>query len=73
MNKLHVNLNEALERARQHNNDSIDGRNITGAELLSLVAADIVTDIYPEADIRLVGSAARAFEAEVFEFEVISV
>lgn len=73
MNKLYINLNEALERARMHSNDSIDGRNITGAELLSLCAADIITDVYPEADIRLVGTAARAFEAEVFEFEIISV
>lgn len=71
--QINININEALARARKHTNDSIDGRNITGAQLLTLCAADIVTDIYPEADVRLIGTPARAFESEVFEFEVITV
>ena len=71
MQNVNVNLIEALARARVHSNDSIDGRNITGAQLLTLCAYDIVTDVYPEADVRLIGKPAQAFEAEVFEFEVI--
>lgn len=67
---INITLIEAVRRARAHSNDSIDGRNITGAELLTLCAADIVTDFYPDADVRLVGTPAQAFKAEVFEFTI---
>ena len=68
MQNFNVNLNQAIARGNIHTVDSIG--TTTGAQLLAMLAYDIVTDVYPDNDTRLIGTPADSVKAQNFEFEI---
>ena len=69
MTTIHISLLEADARVKLHNIDSIG--TASGTQLLALAAYDIVTDIYPENNPRLIGTPAQSVKGENFEFEIL--
>ena len=67
MQNIIITLNQARARAKVH---AISEHLTNTAELFAMLAYDIVTDQYPENNVRLIGRPAQAYAAQEFEFTV---